>query len=830
MAADMNLDALDGRWLEPGYNLLSLSRMVQNTCNGYNFTQLVKEATRVQFNSIQSSTSISCIDHIYTNAKFRCSNVTITPFGNSDHDILSYTRFSKEPREPARTIRKRSYKKFNEEKYLQDLAKFDWSDVLTSGDVDQAAELLTRKIRYCLNVHAPWVVFQQRKFFSPWLSEVTKQMMVERDRLKQEAKDLAIRDTERGFTSDEQVAAWVKYKKIRNKINNNKRKDENCYKNLKINEDLTCPAKAWNQAKIFMGWKSNGTPCQLVDNNGILVTKAGKIANTMNDFFVNKVENIRKGLKKLPEKLEECFRIMQGKKCKIALNFVNVNIVTKHLKNLKSSKCTSIDELDSYAVKLSAEIIAHPLHHVFTLSMMQNKFPTCWKYTKLIPLHKKLSKLEMKNYRPIAILSPLSKVLEKIVYLQVYEYFTANKLFHPNLHGYRQNRSTLTALLQMYDRWVRAASASQVSGVVLIDLSAAFDLVDSNILLNKLKIYGFDSCFLQWIKSYLTQRYQAVWIDHIYLDYKAHSIGVPQGSNLGPLFFLIYFSDLLFTLDCDIDAYADDSTLSSTGKTLAEISTSLTDNCRRVVNWMESNQFKLNANKTHLITVGTGERLGGLQEKLQVEMDSVLLKEGDSKIEFLLGCEIQANLKWAEQVEKLLVKLKSRVAGLTSLKHALPFHTRNTFTIGIFNSILVYCLPLFGGCNTSHIKSIQVLQNRAARVVTHLPPRSNREFMYNKLKWLTVNQLVVYHTLLTVFKIRLSGEPEYLAKYLRHDNRLGKIIIPNTTLSLARRSFTWRGSENWNSLPVDLRECRKISHFKPRLRNWVTRNISRFLE
>ena len=148
----------------------------------------------------------------------------------------------------------------------------------------------------------------------------------------------------------------------------------------------------------------------------------------MNDFFVNKVENIRKGLKKLPEKLEECFRIMQGKKCRNALSFINVNIVTKHLKN----KCTSIDELDSYAVKLSAEIIAHPLHHVFTLSMMQNKFPTCWKYTKLIPLHKKLSKLEMKNYRPIAILSPLSKVLEKIVYLQVYEYFTANKLFHPH--------------------------------------------------------------------------------------------------------------------------------------------------------------------------------------------------------------------------------------------------------------------------------------------------------------------------------------------------------------------------------------------------------------
>ena len=212
-------------------------------------------------------------------------------------------------------------------------------------------------------------------------------------------------------------------------------------------------------------------------------------------------------------------------------------------------------------------------------------------------------------------------------------------------------------------------------------------------------------------------------------------------------------------------------------------------------------------------------------------MDHVNLKEGDAKSEFLLGCEIQANLKWVEQVEKLLTKLKSRVAGLNSLKNAIPFHTRNIFTIGIFNSVLVYCLPLFGGCNTGQIKSLQVLQNRAARVVTHLPPRSNRELMYNKLNWLTVNQLVVYHTLLTVFKIRLSGEPEYLAKYLKNDNRQGKIIVPNTTLSLARKSFTWRGSENWNTLPADLRNCRKISHFKTeKLGYWKYFKILRIIQ
>ena len=208
-------------------------------------------------------------------------------------------------------------------------------------------------------------------------------------------------------------------------------------------------------------------------------------------------------------------------------------------------------------MKTSAEIIAGPLHHVIVLSINQNKFPTGWKYSKVIRLHKKLSQLERKNYRPVAILSPLSKILEKVVYTQIYDYFTRNKIFHPNLHGYRGNRSTQTALLQMYDRWVEAAVAGKVSGVVLLDLSVAFDLVEPSILINKLRIYGLDENFLNWIKSYLTNRHQAVWIDHTLSEFLECEVGVPQGSNLGPLFFLIFYNDLPYSLDSELDVFAD---------------------------------------------------------------------------------------------------------------------------------------------------------------------------------------------------------------------------------------------------------------------------------
>jgi hypothetical protein len=225
----------------------------------------------------------------------------------------------------------------------------------------------------------------------------------------------------------------------------------------------------------------------------------------MNDFFISKVKNIVKSLKKALPDTAGCRKIMNGRKTSLSMKFVSVKKVRKVLGALKSKTSTYIDQLGNFAVKLAADHIAGPLHHVITLSIIQQKFPNTWKLTKIVPLHKKESQLKRENYCPVAILSPLIKVLEKVVYEHIYD------LFHPSLHGYRKNRSTMTALLAMYEKWVKAAK----QGPVLVDLSAAFDLVSAELLLQKLKIYGFEDDLINWISSYLTDRYQAVWIDHV---------------------------------------------------------------------------------------------------------------------------------------------------------------------------------------------------------------------------------------------------------------------------------------------------------------------------
>ena len=541
-----------------------------------------------------------------------------------------------------------------------------------------------------------------------------------------------------------------------------------------------------------MNWSSSGPPTQLeilINNKITLCTKAADIAHHMNEFFVSKIKKILNSLNDVPMNLDGCRKIMEERNTSLALNFVRVDQVKKFLKELKPKTSTSIDQLDNYSVRLAADFVAQPLHHVITLSIMQGKFPSCWKLSKIIPLHKKQSQLKKENYRPVSILSPLSKVLEKVVYVQMYSYFETKKLFHPSLHGYRDGRSTMTALLSMYDKWVSAANDGEVSGIVLVDLSAAFDLVPAGILLEKLKIYGLDQNFVGWIHSYLTDRYQSVWIDHTFSGFLRNDVGVPQGSLLGPLLFLIYFNDLPTFIQGQIDCYADDSTLGAQGTNVESIGDHLTTDCSSLRKWMDSNKFKLNSEKTHALVVGTASKLKKLDSDLCATLDGKKLEQNEKKVEVLLGLHIQADLKWSSHIESLAGRLKSRLSAIEKLRFSVSFSFRKILVDGLFNSVLCYCLPVFGGSTNGEIDKLQVLQNRAAQLALNAPPRTHRNDMFDKLDWMTVQQLVSYHTLIAVFRIRLKGAPEYLAKQLKRENRQGNIILKNSKLDLFGTNF-----------------------------------------
>ena len=407
ISGDINIDVYNDRWLEPDYKLVHLSKLLKMSCDTNNFTQLVKGITRVQYNSVSGESSMSCLDHCYTNAKHRCSEPDIISFGDSDHDAVGYIRYSKVPSSPSRTICKRSYKNFDSQAFINDIKLMNWSDVYSCVDVDLAANFLTMKINSVLDQHAPWVKIQERKHFVPWLSKQSKELIKERDLWKGKAKSLAMLGPD--FQAD-QEAAWNMYKRFRNSLNNRKKKEEILFKSEKVQESLNSPEILWRTAKNFMGWKSPGCPTQLVVNNR-LVSSAREIAQLMNCFFVEKIETICKGIPYQSLDLTKLHQFMQNKECSLEFQYATVPKICKVLKGLSNSKSTSTDGLNNFSVKLIAAYIAPPLQHVISLSLLQQKFPHSWKFAKLIPLHKKGDLLDRQNYRPVALLSPLSKVL-----------------------------------------------------------------------------------------------------------------------------------------------------------------------------------------------------------------------------------------------------------------------------------------------------------------------------------------------------------------------------------------------------------------------------------
>ena len=417
------------------------------------------------------------------------------------------------------------------------------------------------------------------------------------------------------------------------------------------------------------------------------------------------------------------------------------------------------------------------------------------------------------------------------MYDQLYNYFTNNKIFHQNAMGFRKNRSTLTAILQMYDKWVRASISGNVSMVVLLDLSAAFDLVDPDILLKKLEIYGVHEDCLDWLKTYLLDRKQGVWIDHLLSDWEAVKVGVPQGSILGPLLFVIFANDLPYTLSCDLDMYADDSTMTCSKPSITDINQVMNFNCTSVHKWMGENHLCLNAEKTKTLIVGTQRRRQHVNRRnLSVFMNDVPLQESENESESLLGVQIMSTLKWTRHVSDLKSRLKLRLIGIQKLRYVLPAKKLKLVAEGIFTSLLTYCIPVWGSCDIGDMKCLQVMQNVAARHVLKMSVRSHRMDLFDRLGWLTVNQLQVYHSLLLVNRIRKNKEPEYLYEKLSRENVRGKIIIPNTHLSLARKSFCWRAAEWWNKLPNDVRDLDVKSGLKKNIKAWVSLNVPRFLD
>ena len=573
---------------------------------------------------------------------------------------------------------------------------------------------------------APLKTIQVRNKYAPWLSQDTKQLMKERDRAQETAAK----------TRD--IDDWRQYKSLRNRTTLRMKQERKEWEKLKLDSTKHSPSSLWKNVKRWINWSNSGPPTQLFHQGRFINSPAG-LAGAMNSFFIDKVRTLRESIPATEtDPLQALRGTFQDRECLFTFRAVCPNEVLKVLKKLKNSKATGIDNIETAVIKLVAKEILAPLPHIINLSIENSTFPKLWKQAKVIPLLKKGDPLSPRNYRPVALLPIFSKVLERIIYDQLVEYLDSNSIIHPNHHGSRTGHSTATALVQMYDRWVDEVDQGDMVGVMMVDLSAAFDMVDHTILLDKLRIYGLTEAALQWMTSYLDGRSQSVYIDGCLSPALNIEYGVPQGSILGPLLYILFTNDVphlvhrhvtdykdpkAFCDDCGgMVCYVDDGTYSVRHRNPIILSNDLSTQYQVISSYMIANKLVINDDKTNLMVLGTkGNRV--VREQVEIQAGRFTIKP--AKTAELLGCELSDDLKWRHHIrdsdQSLLKQLNSRVNGLSIVSSRADLETRLMVANGLVMSKLCYLIQLWGGCEGYLLHSLQVLQNRAARSVTGWP-------------------------------------------------------------------------------------------------------------
>lgn len=368
------------------------------------------------------------------------------------------------------------------------------------------------------------------------------------------------------------------------------------------------------------------------------------------------------------------------------------------LAKLPDNKAKGLDSINVKLLKITKPHILQPLLYIYNLSITSGSFPDHWKIAKITPVYKSGQKDNVDNYRPISVLSQLSKILERYMSDNLRDHLIKYSLLSEFQYGSRPSHSCETLLVHLTDKWLGSMDNGNLTGLLLIDFRKAFDIINHKILIDKLTLYGIHGTVLQWFTSYLSDRKQRVSIGAVSSDFLPVVSGVPQGSCLGPLLFLIYVNEIpSINPSCSTHLYVDDTTLHHSSSSLYELNTTLQQNADALTSWAKSNQMVIHPKKSKALIVGSSKKWIGTEKSLNIYIDGVKVKQ--SACEKLLGVHIDSSLSWTEHAFKTIKKFNSKLELLRKTKTLLSLKNILILYNSIAKPTLEYCCSVWGNCS-----------------------------------------------------------------------------------------------------------------------------------
>ena len=772
--------------------------------NEHNLAPIISRPTRI------TSHTATLIDHIFTNS---CQSVTrsgVISESISDH-LATFVCILMDPKKENCKLQNEDIgsqsRLINEgtiENFESEMKLIDWSFLYRISDANSKYTAFSEKYQEIYERNFPIIKkkMSRRKHPKPWILEWLQCACDRKNRLYQ------------NFVKTPSAENEEKYKKMKKFVEKHVKIAKSKYYKSYFNRYSGDSRKQWQMVNSLLNRKTKQKiKINKICHNDQEVTDNQGIANSFNNYFSNIAQQLKDQIPhtKLPQR-----HSINSARCNVDMEFQDTSPseIYEIMKSLKE-KAT----LDSAIkpLKRVKHLLAPVLNHVISSSLKQGVFPDKLKIAKVIPLYKGGSRSDVKNYRPISLLSSFSKIFEKIMQSRLVRHLTLNNILYASQYGFRAGHSCEHAILEAQSSIIKSLERKQVTALLLLDFSKAFDMVDHGILLKKLEHYGIRDINLKMFETYLKGRSQYVHINSSDSATADMRHGVPQGSILGPILFILYINDLPgVNSTAKYIFFADDANIIISADSYTELNMLANNVLESVQSWVGTNGLKLNVGKTKYMVFANKKK-----SEIDIQLNGQRLKE--SEHERFLGVILDSKLNWKHHIMYLSTKISRNAGILYKLKGIVPDKVMKMLYNSFIQSHLYYCATVWGLGSLSSINRLFSAQKKAIRATdrkfhnirydknTGEAPSHTKDIFKN-LGILALPNLIAKSTLCLLQKTRIKVTPanieelfqtghEKLAK-TRSENDF--FNVPKFRLSKSDKSIAFAGPKLYNKVVKEI--------------------------
>lgn len=794
------------------FNVNMLNR---NSANANNFENLIESESFVILNSLSVEMSTRVTEHTSTTidlavtdlVKFEYSLI-VDNIEFSDHRCLFLNVNMSIPAQGE--IRKT---KINYSKIKQDFTNSQQCNSI------QSWEDLQQKLLFIVssNTSIKSAKIVHSSYKQPWCNSQIRKVLNERKKIYDEHKKIP-----------GNPYLKTKYLSLKFLVENQVEEARKNYYSDKFNNNISNPRHTWgviNEMIYNRKPKRSGSTKELkVD--GVTYNQPNDLCNVFNNYFSNIGEELGKECLCEPLSSLETTTIEFSDRVD-EFSPVTVEEISKIIKSLNSSSASGYDGLSVKIIKNSESDLAPILTTLINNSFRDGTFPDILKVAKVVPIFKSGNKTDPNNFRPVAVLSNLSKIVEIAVKNRLIEHLVKINFVNSNQFGFQKASSTMSACLNFVETVYKFMENRKKTGSIFIDVRKAFDSVNHKILLDKLEHIGFNKNALELLKSFLENRFQYVDINGEKSERRRTNTGVPQGSILGPFLFIIFVNDL-FNLKTKgvIQLFADDATVTYGENSFADLEKFMTSDLLLIKKWMDANKLTVNFKKTEfLIYYLRNTNITEIFNEICLEEIKI-----NRVLEYkYLGLIVNHNLNWIQHVDFIKQRVARFGGVFRKISKYLNVGIKKQLYFAFVHSYLVYLNPIWSCAPEYKLKEIQILQNKSIKSLHNLPRLTSSISLYNS-SILPIVLLSKYELSLLIFKIKnklikfesnFQNNSEVHSYSTRIVNNFRAVFGRN---NITKNSIYSKGANVFNELTDELKNETKVSLFKTRLKTLLFRN------